>query len=150
MQDEQAYYAAVFKQVDKDSDGVIPSGEVSDTPLPSFCWVAARSSIPNLSLQQFTLFHSLSTLFSLLLSSTPSLPHLNPSQSTAMWCDVWVWASALQPHTHTLTHSHTHTYSLSFVPVVMMKSKELKTKISHAHSLILPPPSGFVVSSGRG
>jgi len=25
--DEQAYYAAVFKQVDKDSDGVIPSGE---------------------------------------------------------------------------------------------------------------------------
>ena len=24
-----------------------------------------------------------------------------------VWCDVWVWASALQPHTHTLTHSHT-------------------------------------------
>ena len=22
-----------------------------------------------------------------------------------MWCDVWVWASALQPHT--ITHSHT-------------------------------------------
>ena len=26
-----------------------------------------------------------------------------------MWCDVWVWASALQPHTHTITHSHTLT-----------------------------------------
>ena len=26
-----------------------------------------------------------------------------------MWCDVLVWASALQPHTHTLTHSHTFT-----------------------------------------
>ena len=30
------------------------------------------------------------------------------------WCDIWVWASALQPHTHTLTHS------LSLVIVVMM------------------------------
>ena len=59
-------------------------------------------------------------------------PHL-------MWCDVWVWASALQPHTHTITHSHTHTHSLSLVLVVMMKSKELKTKISHARSLILSP-----------
>ena len=26
-----------------------------------------------------------------------------------MWCDVWVWASALQPHNHTITHSHTLT-----------------------------------------
>ena len=31
---------------------------------------------------------------------------LSSSQSTAMWCDVWVWASALEPHTHTITHSH--------------------------------------------
>ena len=52
-----------------------------------------------------------------------------------MWCDVWVWASALQPHTLTLSHTLTHT--LSLVLVVMMKSKELKTKTSHAHSLIL-------------
>ena len=36
----------------------------------------------------------------------------------------------------TLTQSHTHTHTLSFVPVVVMKPKELKTKISHAHSLI--------------
>ena len=33
--------------------------------------------------------------------------------------------------------SHTHTHSLSLV-LVVMKAKELKTKISHAHSLILP------------
>ena len=58
-------------------------------------------------------------------------------ESTAMWCDVCVWASALQPHTHTITHSQTHTHSLSLVLVVMMKSKGLKTKISHTHSLIL-------------
>ena len=37
----------------------------------------------------------------------------------------------------TLTQSRTHTHSLSLVLVVMMKSKELKTKISHAYSLIL-------------
>ena len=54
-------------------------------------------------------------------------PHL-------MWCDVWVWASALQPHTHT--------HSLPLVLVVMTKSKELKTKISHAHSLILSTKIG--------
>ena len=29
-----------------------------------------------------------------------------------MWCDVWVWASALQPHTHTLTHTAYHLYLL--------------------------------------
>ena len=34
--------------------------------------------------------------FSLSLLSTP-----------LMWCDVWVWASALQPHTHTITQTHT-------------------------------------------
>ena len=45
--------------------------------------------------------------------------------------------------THSLTHSfsntcsHTHTHSLSLVLVVVMTSKELKTKISHTHSLIL-------------
>ena len=37
----------------------------------------------------------------------------------------------------TLTQSHTHTHSLSLVPFVMMKSKELKTNISHAHSLMI-------------
>ena len=36
-----------------------------------------------------------------------------------------------------LTYSRTHIHSLSPVLVVMMKSKELKTKIYHAHSLIL-------------
>ena len=36
-----------------------------------------------------------------------------------------------------LSLSAPHTHSLSLVLVVMMKSKELKTKISHAHSLIL-------------
>ena len=36
-----------------------------------------------------------------------------------------------------IPHTHTHTHSLSLVLVVMMKSKELKTKISHTHSLIL-------------
>ena len=35
------------------------------------------------------------------------------------------------------TSHHTITHSLSLVLVVMMKSKELKTKISHAYSLIL-------------
>jgi hypothetical protein len=48
-------------------------------------------------------------------------------------------------HTHCLaltvsifTHSqsHTHTHTLSLVLVAVMKSKELKTKISHTHSLI--------------
>ena len=29
-----------------------------------------------------------------------------------MWCDVWIWASALQPHTHTLTHNAYHVYLL--------------------------------------
>ena len=37
----------------------------------------------------------------------------------------------------THSQSHTHTHSLSLVLVVMIKSKELKTKISHTHSLIL-------------
>ena len=41
------------------------------------------------------------------------------------------------PFNLTLTQSHTQAHSLSLVLVVMMKSKELKTKISHAHSLIL-------------
>ena len=45
--------------------------------------------------------------------------------------------TAPRPCLFTLTHSHTHTHSLSLVLVVMNKSKELKTKISHAHSLIL-------------
>ena len=66
----------------------------------------------------------------LLPSRLPLVKH-NPH---LMWCDVWVWASALQPHTQ-----NTHTHSLSLVLVVMIKSKELKTKISHTHSLILPP-----------
>ena len=35
------------------------------------------------------------------------------------------------------SQSYTHTHFLSFVLVAVMKSKELKTKISHAHSLIL-------------
>ena len=30
-----------------------------------------------------------------------------------MWCDVWVWTSALQPHTHTISHSHTDTLTHS-------------------------------------
>ena len=30
-----------------------------------------------------------------------------------MWCDVWVWASALQPHTLTLSHTHTHTHLIT-------------------------------------
>ena len=38
------------------------------------------------------------------LSKGPLVKH-NPH---LMWCDVRVWASALQPHTHTITHSHTH------------------------------------------
>ena len=64
------------------------------------------------------------------VSSCVTSPHVCVT-SLSVWCDVWVWASALQPH------SHTHTHSLSLVPVVMIKSKELKTKISLTHSLIL-------------
>ena len=45
--------------------------------------------------------------------------------------------SAFRPCLFTLTQSHTHTHSLSLVLVVMIKSKELKSKISHTHSLIL-------------
>ena len=41
------------------------------------------------------------------------------------------------PFNLTLTQSYTHIHSLSLVPVVMIQSKELKTKISHTHSLIL-------------
>ena len=51
------------------------------------------------------------------------LTHLSLSRCH-MWCDVWVWASALRPHNHILTHS------LSLVLVVMMRSKDLKTSRS--------------------
>ena len=46
-------------------------------------------------------------------------------------------SSTMPLYTHTITHSHTPTHSLSLVLVVMIKPKELKTKISHTHSLIL-------------
>ena len=36
-----------------------------------------------------------------------------------------------------ILHTHTHTHFLSPVRVAMLRSNELKTKISHAHSLIL-------------
>ena len=41
------------------------------------------------------------------LCPQPSKGPLVKHNSHLMWCDVWVWASALQPHTHTITHSHT-------------------------------------------
>ena len=44
------------------------------------------------------------------------------------------------PFNLTLTLSLVRIHSLSHVLVVMMKSKELKTKISHAQSLILSLP----------
>ena len=42
-------------------------------------------------------------------STTHPLYPLVKHNPHIMWCDVWVWASALQPHTHTFTHSHTFT-----------------------------------------
>ena len=58
--------------------------------------------------------------------------------------DVMVATDLAGPHTLSLSSinltlplSHTHIHSLSFVLVAVMKPKELKTKISHAHSLIL-------------
>ena len=86
----------------------------------------------------FPLSHSQSFSLSIIFSKGPLVKH-NPYLMCEhlMWCDVWVWASALQPHTHTITHSYTHTHSLSLVLVVMIKAKEFKTKISLTHSLIL-------------
>ena len=50
------------------------------------------------------------------------------------------------PFNLTITHSHTYTDTLSLVLVVMIKSKDLKTKISHAHSLILSPSVSLMKS----
>ena len=61
-------------------------------------------------------------------TTTPAKVALSASMVLPL-CDVWVWASALQPHTHTLTHS------LSPVLVVVMGSMELKT--SRSRMLIL-------------
>ena len=68
---------------------------------------------------------SLSPIFSPSASHSQRLS-LSHSRSIAMWCGVWFRASALQPHTHT-----------HYLLVVMLKSMQLKTKISHTHSLIL-------------
>ena len=42
-----------------------------------------------------------------------------------MWCDVWIWASSLQPHTHTLT------YSLSPVSVSHCSGTALLIAVCH-------------------
>ena len=49
-----------------------------------------------------------------------------------MWCDVWVWASALQPH----THNHTHIHSLSFVLVAVIHTISLPYVPSYPNTSI--------------
>ena len=61
------------------------------------------------------------------LATMCGLVSFGSSLSLALYC------ASLFRH----SQSHTHTHSLSLTLVVMIKSKELKTKISHAHSLIL-------------
>ena len=51
--------------------------------------------------------------------------------------------TAPRPCLFTHSQPHTHIHSLSLVLVAMMKSKEFKTKISHAHSLILSRSIGI-------
>ena len=82
---------------------------------------------------------------------------LMEEELTQHYCDirmpVEMRVQELQQVSHAFTHpvsyclspSHTHSDSLSLVLVVMIRSKELKTKISHTHSLILPHPISQVV-----
>ena len=65
-------------------------------------------------------------------------------------CDHVVWTYLKKVPLSVFTEqSHAHTHSLSLVLVVMIKSKELKTKISHTHSLILSLLNVFLRTSSR-
>ena len=75
----------------------------NNTPLLLSCCCLSHTASLSLSLS-LSVFHRMCVPLSVSLSSKGPLVKHNPH---LMWCDVWVWASALQPHT--IIHPHTLT-----------------------------------------
>ena len=105
---------------------------------PSLCWSLTLSLGKRSSLcKRFQVIELITQSWVLIPSSKGPLVKHNPYLMCEhlMWCDVWAWASALQPHTITQSHTHTLTMLITFT-CCYDQIKGTQEKNSLPHSLI--------------